>query len=235
MEKEWICGQEGVNLKFKREALLNYGMNRWALNKAHSVGPTSELIRNCCPKSYEEWQSYYFENASQKKKNGCRITKEYIDSLGQRLHIKLSEVVQSELSSICEEECLDYAYNLVINRTYEGYQTEIDTIYGQLEKILNTRIEPASDILDRTYNVDFTIAVSNKSIGLQIKPISSGRALNYYQWEQMHEQNHKRFKQDFGGSVFFIFSKSVKKKKSIHNIEVVEEIRQEIKRLQDTQ
>ena len=33
MPKEWILGNEGENLKFKRETLLNYGMNRWGLNK----------------------------------------------------------------------------------------------------------------------------------------------------------------------------------------------------------
>ncbi len=38
MDKEWILGSEGRNLKFKRETLLNYGMNRWGLNKAQSVG-----------------------------------------------------------------------------------------------------------------------------------------------------------------------------------------------------
>ena len=35
MEKEWVTGSDGENLKFKRETLLNYGMNRWGLNKAH--------------------------------------------------------------------------------------------------------------------------------------------------------------------------------------------------------
>ena len=49
MAKEWISGSDGHNLKFKRETLLNYGMNRWGLNKAHSVGSTSELIRTCVP------------------------------------------------------------------------------------------------------------------------------------------------------------------------------------------
>jgi len=49
MNKEWITGTEGVNLKFKRETLLNYGFNRWGLNKAYSVGPTSELIRSVRP------------------------------------------------------------------------------------------------------------------------------------------------------------------------------------------
>ena len=98
-------------------------MNRWGLNKAHSVGPTSELIRTCTPENYEEWEIFYFENAVQKKKNGINISREYITSLGQTLYIKLSEVVQNELDSIQEEECIDYAYNLVLNRTYEGYRT----------------------------------------------------------------------------------------------------------------
>lgn len=97
MEKEWISGTEGRNLKFKRETLLNYGLNRWGLNKAYSVGPTSELIRACAPSTFEKWENYYFSNAKQKKKNGIQITREYIIDLGKTLFIKLSEVVQKEL------------------------------------------------------------------------------------------------------------------------------------------
>src|SRR5258706_15661842 len=98
--KEWISGADGENLKFKRETLLNYGMNRWGLNKAHSVGSTSELIRTCAPAKYDEWEKFYFAKAKQKKKGGVNITKEYINGLGQTLYIKLSEVVQKELVSI---------------------------------------------------------------------------------------------------------------------------------------
>ncbi len=29
MAKGWINGTDGRNLKFKRETLLNYAMNRW--------------------------------------------------------------------------------------------------------------------------------------------------------------------------------------------------------------
>ncbi len=232
MNKEWIAGQDGKNLKFKRETLLNYGMNRWGLNKAHSVGSTSELIRSCAPTSFEEWEKFYFSIAKQKKINGMKITREYIRGLGETLYIKLSEVVQNELESIQEEECVDYAYNLVLNRTYEGYKSEIDTIYGQLESILNVKIQPASDRWDRSYNIDFYIQVNQKFIGLQIKPISSGQSLNQYQWIEMHRINHERFTAEFGGRVFFIFSvKSTGKKKKIHNIDVVDEIIEEIKRL----
>lgn len=63
MDEEWILGSEGRNWKFKRETLLNYGMNRWGLNKAQSVGPTSELIRACAPKTFEDWETFYFNTA----------------------------------------------------------------------------------------------------------------------------------------------------------------------------
>jgi hypothetical protein len=232
MTKEWISGREGRNLKFKREALLNYGMNRWGLNKAQSVGPTSELIRKCAPNTFEEWETFYFNNAKQKKRNGMKITQEYIRELGERLYIKLSEVVQNELESIEKEESIDYAYNLVLNRTYEGYRSEIETIYGQLESILGVKIHPAPDEWDRAFSVDFYIQIGSKYIGLQIKPIESGQALNQYQWIRMHEVNHEKFKKNFGGKVFFIYSVKSGKKKKIYNVEVITEIREEISRLE---
>ena len=236
MAKEWIAGAEGRNLKFKHETLLNYAMNRWGLNKAQSVGKTSELIRACAPLEYKEWEEFYFSNAKQEKKNGISVTRQYIADLGQKLYVKLSEVVQNELGSITEGECVDYAYNLVLNRTYEGYRSEIETIYGQLESVIGRKIEPASDKWDRTYNVDFFIKVAGKFIGLQIKPIGSGQALNQYQWAEMHKKNHEAFEKSFGGKVFFVYSvKGGGKKKKIYNTEVIEEIKQEIKRLEPEQ
>jgi len=231
MAKKWISGTDGRNLKFKRETLLNYGMNRWGLNKAHSVGPTSELVRACSPKSFEEWETYYFENAVQKKKDGIRITREFITDLGRKLYIKVSEVVQNELESIEEEECIDYAYNLVLNRTYEGYKTEITTVYGQLESALGVKIQPAPDKWDRAYNVDFFIQVEDKYIGLQIKSVS-GWALDHYQWEQMHIVNHDKFKEKYGGKVFFVYSRKKDKKARIDNPDIISAIKGEIADLQ---
>jgi len=231
MEKQYILGSDGYNLKFKRETLLNYGMNRWGLNKAHSVGSTSELIRTCAPSKYEEWEQFYFMKAKQKKKRGLQITREYITSLGQTLYIKLSEIVQNELEQITEDECIDYAFNLVLNRTYEGYRTEIETIYGQLEGAIGQKIEPAPDNWDRTYSVDFFVKINDKHLGIQIKPISSGQALNQYQWIEMHKVNHEKFQKEFGGKVFFVYSVKTTAGKKIHNIEVIDQIRDEIKLL----
>lgn len=232
MAKDWITGTDGESLKFKHETLLNYGLNRWGLNKAYSIGALSELIRSCAPNEYKEWEEFYFTKGKQKKKNGIDITREYITGLGQTLYIKLSEVVQSELAAITEEECIEYAYNLVLRRTYDGYRTEIETIYGQLESAVERKIEPAPDNWDRAYSVDFFIKVKDKFIGIQIKPIASGQALNQYQWVEMHMVNHQKFENEFGGKVFFVYStKSAAGKKKIHNIEVIDQIRAEIERL----
>ncbi len=232
MAKDWITGTDGEGLKFKHETLLNYGLNRWGLNKAYSVGALSELIRSCAPNEYKEWEEFYFTKGKQKKKNGIDITREYITGLGQTLYIKLSEVVQSELAAITEEECIEYAYNLVLRRTYDGYRTEIETIYGQLESAVERKIEPAPDNWDRAYSVDFFIKVKGKFIGIQIKPIASGQALNQYQWIEMHMVNHQKFESKFVGKVFFVYStKSTAGKKKIHNIEVIDQIRAEIERL----
>jgi len=230
MAKEYLVGSDGYNKKFKRETLLNYGMNRWGLNKASSVGSTSELIRNCAPSKYEEWVRFYFSNATQKKKEGQHITEEYIKDLGQTLYTKLSEVVHYELNQISEEECIEYAYNLIINRTYEGYITEIETIYGQLEELIGMKIESASDDWDRRFNVDFFLKIKDdKFIGFQIKPIASGITLNQYQWIEMHKKNHEKFSKIFGGKVFFIYStKNSSGKKEIFNKDVIEEIKSEI-------
>jgi hypothetical protein len=120
-----------------------------------------------------------------------------------------------------------------LNRTYEGYRSEVGTIYGQLESILEVKINPAPDEWDRAFNVDFYIEVGKKFIGLQIKPISSGQALNQYQWIKMHEVNHEKFKKRFGGQVFFIYSVKSGGKKKIYNFEVIEEIKKEIECLKN--
>lgn len=80
--------------------------------------------------------------------------------------------------------------------------------------------------------MDFFIKVGDKFIGIQIKPIASGQALNQYQWIEMHKVNHERFENDFGGKVFFVYStKSPTGKKKIYNTEVIEQIKNEITRL----
>lgn len=51
------------------------------------------LIRDCQPSSFDEWQSWYFENAHTAGKNPTKITVESLHELGERLYAKITEVV----------------------------------------------------------------------------------------------------------------------------------------------
>ncbi len=207
-----------------KEWILNNVMNRFQLNFKRNVGPTSESIRKCSPKNINEWRDYYFKNVK---------SKEHLIELGKKLYIKITEVVQSEVAEITEQDCINYMIQLVIDRTYDGYTTEIQTIYGQLQDILKRKIESASDKWDRQYNVDFFIKIGKNFIGLQIKPISSGIQLTeIFKEHAIQIESHKKFMQEFGGKVFYLFSAKNGDKKEIQNKEVILEIQQEIERLE---
>lgn len=207
-----------------KEWILNSAMNRFQLNFKRNVGPTSESIRKCEPKSVDEWRAYYFSNVR---------TRDHIIDLGKKLYVKITEVIAAEVEDISEEDCIDYMLKLVIDRTFDGYLTEIKTIYGQLEQELGCRIEPAPDKWDRLYNVDFFIRVNEKFIGIQIKPVNQGIQLSQIFKERKLQLNtHKKFEADFGGKVFYVFSSKINGKKVIMNPEVIDEIRNEIVNLQ---
>ncbi len=205
-DKPWLKVVDG-EIKFIREHLLNHGANNWNLNQSYNVGKTSELVRSCLPKSLEDWESFYFENAHQNKKNGQKITREWITELGKVLYVKLSEVVRLEIESIALEECIDYMFFLVINRTYNGFNREYETVYGQLEKNLGVEIIPASDNIDRKFNVDFVIPVNDKLIGLQIKPVMTSVSIpQIFKERKMQIESHEKFTEKYFGKVFYVFS-----------------------------
>jgi hypothetical protein len=123
---------------------------------------------------------------------------------------------------------------MVIDHTYDGYVTEIQTIYGQLQQILNVKIEPAPDEWDRLFNVDFFIQINDKYIGLQIKPVNSGIQLpEIFKEYNLQENTHEKFTEVFGGKVFYLFSEKVGNGKEIKNKEVIEYIKNEIERLKN--
>lgn len=207
-----------------KEWILNSAMNRFQLNFKRNVGPTSESIRKCSPKSLDEWRDYYFANVK---------TKEHIEDLGRKLYVKITEVIASEVEDVTEQDCIDYMLQLVIDRTFDGYMTEIQTVYGQLQKILGVQIQAAPDEWDRLFNVDFFIQVKDKYIGLQIKPINTGIQLpEIFKEYALQERTHQKFTEVFGGKVFYLFSAKVGDKKEIQNKEVIDEIITEIKRLE---
>lgn len=207
MPKEWIINQANM---------------RWQLNRPRNVGKVVEEIRKCSPKSLREWEKYYYENV---------YSKEHLEELGRRLYVKITEVCQAEIERITEEDCINFITNLVIDRTYDGYQSEIQTIYGQLQQELGVRVDPAPDEWDRGYNVDFFIQVKDKFIGLQIKPAGYAYITQIINELNFQKKTHEKFTARCGGKVFYIISVKEGKGKVIYNSEVIEEIRKEIERL----
>lgn len=205
-----------------KEWILNSAMNRYQLNFKRNVGVTSESIRKCAPKTLEEWKDYYYSNVR---------SEAHIEELGRKLYVKITEVIQAEVDEVTEQDCIDYMKQLVINRTFDGYMTEIQTIYGQLQSVLNVKIEPAPDEWDRLYNVDFFIKIEDKYIGLQIKPVNNSLQIPEIHKEYaLQAETHKKFSKKYGGPVFYIFSEKINGKKIISNKEVIEEIKKEIER-----
>ena len=208
-----------------KEWILNSAMNRFQLNFKRNVGAVSDEIRRCAPKNIGEWENYYFANVR---------SREHIEELGRKLYIKITEVISAEVEEVTESDCIEYMYNMVINRTYDGYMTEIKTIYGQLQKILEVKIEPAPDEWDRLYNVDFFIKIQDKYIGLQIKPASGVSHIpQIFKEKGIQANTHKEFTKEYGGKVFYVISIKEGTKKKIHNVGVISEIGDEIKRLQN--
>lgn len=206
-----------------KEWILNSAMNRFQLNFKRNVGATSEAIRKCSPKTVEEWRAYYFENVRPHT---------HIEDLGRKLYTKITEVIQAEIEDVTEQDCIEYMVTLVIDKTFDGYMTEISTIYGQLEKMLGVKIEPAPDEWDRLFNVDFFILMNGKYIGLQVKPVNTGIQLpEIFKEKEIQIKSHEKFTTQYGGKVFYVYSTKHDGKKEIVNIEVVSEIQAEIKRL----
>jgi hypothetical protein len=187
------------------------------------VGATSEAIRKCAPKTAEEWHDYYFEHVR---------SAAHLEDLGRKLYTKITEVIQAEIEDVTEQDCIDYMMGLVIGRTFDGYMREISTVYGQLEKILGVKIEPAPDEWDRLFNVDFFIPVNGKHIGLQVKPLNEGIQLpEIFKEKDIQAKSHEKFTRQYGGKVFYIYSAKKDGKKEIVNVDVIGEIQAEIDRL----
>ena len=206
-----------------KEWILNQANMRWGLTKKNKVGAVSDEIRKCSPKTLDDWKTYYFKSV---------YPKEHLENLGRTLYTKISEVCQAEIESIEERDCINFIKNLVINRTYDGYQSEIQTIYGQLQEILGVEVEPAPDEWDRGYNVDFFIKVKNKYIGIQIKPAGYAYIPQIVNEFEFQKRTHQKFTDKYGGKVFYVISVKRDKKKVIHNPEVIKEIKEEIARLE---
>ena len=95
------------------------------------------------------------------------------------------------------------------------------------------KISPAPDEWDRLFNVDFFIEINGKYLGLQIKPVSQVSSIpEIYKERGIQQNTHIKFKEKYGCTVFYLYSCKSGDKKVIVNTDVIDEIKDEISRLQ---
>ena len=216
----------------KKERVLNYACQTYQLSRPNKVGAVMALIRECQPQTIQEWEKWYFENAKTDGKNAFKITRESLLELGERLYDKITEVVIPEweeaFKQLTKQDCIDYIYNLTINRTYDGYLREKSVINDGLAKLFpEFAFEETDPELDHAGDIDYIAKVGDKAIGIQIKPITAKANFGSYSLTERMKASFSDFTEKFGGKVFVVFSLD----KEIANKEVVDEIKKEVERL----
>jgi len=216
----------------KKEKVLNYTCQTYQLSRPNKVGAVMALIRECQPNTIKEWEQWYFENAYTEAKAKTKITKESLQELGERLYEKITEVVipewQVAFAQLTSQDCIDYVFNLTINRTFDGFLREKSVVNDGLSKIFTDIIFEESDPeLDHAGDIDYIAKVGSKAFGIQIKPVTAKANFGNYSATERMKISFANFEEKFGGKVFIVFSLDGE----IANKEIIKEIKKEIERL----
>lgn len=216
----------------KKEKVLNYATQAYQLSRPNKVGAVMALIRECQPKSFQEWEGWYFENANTDGKVPSKITRESLEELGERLYVKIKEIVIPEwteaFNQLTLQDCIDYIHNLTINRTYDGFIREKSVIEDNLAKEFpNVKFAQSDPDLDHAGDIDYLGWVGKKAFGIQIKPVTAKANFGNYSATERMKASFADFTKKFGGQVFVVFSIDDK----IKDEEVIRQIASEIKRL----
>jgi len=218
----------------KKEKVLNYSCQIYQLSRPNKVGAVMSLIRECQPKSIQEWEKWYLENAHTDGKNPVKVTKDVLKELGERLYVKIKEIVipewQEAFNQLTLQDCVDYIYNLTINRTYDGFNREKSVVTGILAKEFpEVKFVESEPELDHAGDIDYLGWIGDKAFGIQIKPVTAKASFGNYSPSERMKASFREFEKKYGGRVFIIFSVD----DEINNKEILKEIQDEIERLSD--
>ncbi len=215
-----------------KEKVLNYACQTYQLSRPNRVGAVMAMIRECQPKTLQEWEEWYFAHAHTAGKTTTRITMDSLRQLGQRLHMKITEVVipewQAAFRQLTLQDCIDYIYNLIINRTFDGFLREKSVVNDGLAKEFpEIHFEESDTDLDHAGDIDYIGRVGKRAFGIQIKPITAQFSFANYSPSERMKSNFQDFEERYGGKVFVVFGLDGE----IGNPEVIDQIRKEIERL----
>jgi hypothetical protein len=213
----------------KKEKVLNYATQTYQLSRPNKVGAVMALIRECQPKTFEDWQAWYFENAHTDGKAPVKITKECLAELGERLYVKIRGIVIPEwteaFKQLTEDDCKEYIINLTINRTFDGFLREKSVIEDNLAKEFpQVKFEESDPKLDHAGDIDYLGWVGKKAFGIQIKPVTVKSNFGNYSASERMKVSFISFTEEYGGQVFVVYSIDDK----IKNLEVIAQIAAEI-------
>lgn len=216
----------------KKEKVLNYACQTYQLSRPNKVGTVMALIRECQPKTLEEWEQWYFENAVTDGKNSSKITKGNLEELGERLYVKIKEIVIPEwteaFNQLTLQDCVDYIFNLTINRTFDGFVREKSVINDNLAKVFSeVRFEESDSDLDHAGDIDYLGWIGIHAFGIQIKPVTAKANFGNYSATERMKNSFEDFTEKYGGKVFIVYSVD----DQIKNEDVIQQITEEIKRL----
>jgi hypothetical protein len=216
----------------KKEKVLNYATQTYQLSRPNKVGAVMALIRECQPKSFGQWEKWYFENAITDGKIPSKITTASLEELGERLYVKIKEIVIPEwteaFSQLTLQDCIDYIHNLTINRTFDGFIREKSVIEDTLVKNFpNVKFEESDPELDHAGDIDYLGWIGDNAFGIQIKPVTAKANFGNYSATERMKASFANFTKLYGGHVFIVFSVD----DTIKNEEVIGQIAVEIKRL----
>lgn len=220
----------------RKEHVLNYACQLYQLSRPSKVGAVMSLIRECQPTSLEQWKDWYFEHAYTESKDPCKVTMDSIKDLGERLYCKIKEIVMPEweetFRQLTLQDCVDYVYNVTINRTYDGYVCEKSVVNdGLAKRFKDVLFEETDPELDHAGDIDYVAKIGGKQIGIQIKPVTANANFGGYSLSERMKASFAAFTEKFGGKVFVVYSL----KGEIANSEVIDQIAEEISRLKSNQ
>jgi len=146
--------------------------------------------------------------------------------------LKITEIVipewQEAFNQLTLQDCIDYIYNLTINRTFDGFYREKSVVSGTLEKRFpDVKFVESEPELDHAGDIDYLGYVGDKAFGIQIKPVTAKANFGNYSPSERMKESFREFERKYGGKVFVIFSVD----DEIMNMEILEEIEKEVARL----
>ena len=224
---------EKCSMEFgKKEHVLNYACQLYQLSRPNKVGAVMALIRECQPTSLKQWEEWYFQNAYTAAKEPAKVTVETLRELGERLYSKIKEFVipnwEAAFRELTLQDCIDYVYNVTINRTYDGYIREKSVVSDVLAKrFTNVEFIESDPELDHAGDVDYCVRVGTRQFGIQIKPITANSNFGGYSLSERMKSSFAAFTEKYGGKVFVVYSL----KGEVANAEIIDDIAAEISRL----